>query len=310
MVENIYNQPYFSRVIQQNAPILIEGYNNIQNQNIQPINVSQQNQIYEEYTSSQPIQNYVEYTSSQPVQNVPITIVKHQTEPQQIQNPQLISVREYSSTAQPNHTQQISIDNSKSISQPKQKQSVTIGPYDATPRPNTLISGINQSSFADPVNIKSNINGNANLSMISEKADESIITHPIDTPQSFAQSIIHELNKVNMQQNNNQQNIIKKSLMGRTPGPMPVYNLIRKGNGINPTEQQGIIFSAMKVLQEDMIPLSNNTAKLIKKKIGGDWLVIVYEEGKAIDFNLTYVEGSDFMYFNLDKIAYQVCRIR
>jgi len=149
-------------------------------------------------------------------------------------------------------------------------------------------------------------------SSISERVDDSVLTQPMDTPMSFAQSIISQLNKaqLNINRNINQQNINKKSLMGGTPGAMPVYKLIRQGAGINPTEQQGIVFCAMKVYQEEIIPLSNNTARLIKNKLGGDWLVIVYEEGKNIDFNMTHVEGSDFMYFILDRIAYQVCRLR
>ena len=44
---------------------------------------------------------------------------------------------------------------------------------------------------------------------------------------------------------------------------MPVYKLIRQGEGINPTELQEIVLGAMKVYQEDILPLSNNTATLI-----------------------------------------------
>ena len=101
------------------------------------------------------------------------------------------------------------------------------------------------------------------------------------------------------------------TLMGKTvPKAMPVYNFINKGNGISETEEQGIVFCAMTIYQEEMKPLSNNTAKYIQSKLGGDWLVMVYPEGKPIDFNLTLVSRNDFMYFTLDRTAYQVCRLR
>lgn len=104
--------------------------------------------------------------------------------------------------------------------------------------------------------------------------------------------------------------VITKSFMGKTPGALPVYNLKRQGRGITPMEQQGIVFCAEKVYQEQILPLSNNTARFIRNKIGGDWLVIIYEEGKPEDFNLTCVAGNDYMYFTLDTLAYQVCRLR
>ena len=101
------------------------------------------------------------------------------------------------------------------------------------------------------------------------------------------------------------------TLMGKkVPKAMPVYNFINKGNGISETEEQGIVFCAMTIYQEEMKPLSNNTAKYIQSKLGGDWLVMVYPEGKPIDFNMTLVSRNDFMYFTLDRTAYQVCRLR
>ena len=91
---------------------------------------------------------------------------------------------------------------------------------------------------------------------------------------------------------------------------MPVYNLIKEGKGISRLEEQGIVFCAMTIYQEEMQPLSNNTARYIKTKLGGDWLVIIYPEGKPIDFCLTSVSRNDFMYFTLDTTAYQICRLR
>ena len=101
------------------------------------------------------------------------------------------------------------------------------------------------------------------------------------------------------------------TLMGKTiPKAMPVYNFINKGIGLCETEEQGIVFCAMTIYQEEMMPLSNNTAKYIQSKLGGDWLVIVYPEGKPIDFNLTMISRNDFMYFTIDKTAFQICRLR
>jgi hypothetical protein len=92
--------------------------------------------------------------------------------------------------------------------------------------------------------------------------------------------------------------------------PQPAFKLLRQGAGISPTEQQGIVSTAMLVYQHNITPISNNTASRIKKTLGGDWIVIVYPQGKPIDFNMTCVQGNDYMYFTLDNTAYQVCRLR
>ena len=92
--------------------------------------------------------------------------------------------------------------------------------------------------------------------------------------------------------------------------PQPVFNLLRQGAGISPHEQQGIVSTAMLVYQYGITPISNNTASRIKKTLGGDWIVIVYPQGKPVDFNMTCVQGNDYMYFTLDNMAYQVCRLR
>ena len=91
----------------------------------------------------------------------------------------------------------------------------------------------------------------------------------------------------------------------------PNVNVIRRGSGITMNEQQSIINCAINVYQNNMEPFSNNTAKAVKKTLGGDWLVIVYSHGKPIDFNMTCVQGNDYLYFTLDNLwAYQVCRLR
>ena len=97
---------------------------------------------------------------------------------------------------------------------------------------------------------------------------------------------------------------------GGATGAEPVVKLLRRGSGISPNEQEGIISTAKYVLQQGLTPLSNNTASSIKKRLKGDWLVIVYPQEKPIDFNMTCVQGNDYMYFTLNEIAYQVCRLR
>ena len=93
-------------------------------------------------------------------------------------------------------------------------------------------------------------------------------------------------------------------------GAAPVVKLLKRGSGISPNEQNGIISTSMAVFQQGIIPISNNTASRIKKTLGGDWLVIVYPKDKPIDFNLTFVQGNDYLHFTLDNLAYQVCRLR
>ena len=95
-----------------------------------------------------------------------------------------------------------------------------------------------------------------------------------------------------------------------TTGATANVQLLRRGSGISPNEQNGIISTAMAVLQQRIIPLSNNTASRIKKLLKGDWLVIVYPKDKPIDFNMTCVQGNDYLYFTVDNLAYQVCRLR
>ena len=91
----------------------------------------------------------------------------------------------------------------------------------------------------------------------------------------------------------------------------PNVNVIKRGSGITMNEQQSIINCAINVYQNNMEPFSNNTAKAVKKTLGGDWLVIVYSHGKPIDFNMTCVQGNDYLYFTLDNTwAFQVCRLR
>ncbi len=95
-----------------------------------------------------------------------------------------------------------------------------------------------------------------------------------------------------------------------TTGAQPSFKLLRRGSGITANEQNSIVSVAMEIIQGGITPVSNNTAKGVKKKLGGDWLVIVYPEGKSIDFNMTCVQGNDYLYFTLDSTAFQVCRLK
>ena len=93
-------------------------------------------------------------------------------------------------------------------------------------------------------------------------------------------------------------------------GGQPAVKVLRRGSGITQNEQNTIISTAIEIYVSKTTPLSNNTARAIKKKLKGDWLVIIYEQGKPIDFNMTCVQGNDYLYFTLDNMAYQVCRLR
>ena len=88
------------------------------------------------------------------------------------------------------------------------------------------------------------------------------------------------------------------------------FKLLRRGSGITLNEQNNIVSTAQSVIQSGLTPISNKTAQGVKKKLGGDWLVIVYPVGKPIDFNMTCVQGNDYLYFTLDNNAFQVCRLK
>ena len=102
------------------------------------------------------------------------------------------------------------------------------------------------------------------------------------------------------------------SIPGVVPGAAsyPGVQILRQGSGISPNEQNGIISTSVQVLQSGITPISNNTASRIKKVLGGDWLVIVYGQGKPVDFNMTCVQGNDYLYFTYNGMAFQVCRLR
>ena len=98
--------------------------------------------------------------------------------------------------------------------------------------------------------------------------------------------------------------------VGASTGDLSGYNLIRRGAGITQNEENKIAQTAASVAQQGLTPLSNQTARAVKQTLGGDWLVIVYPQDKPIDFNMTCVQGNDYMYFTLNGNAYQVCRLK
>ena len=253
-------------------------------------------------------ESYKEVTSNEAQKN-PLSIIVNN------ENNTPTNISEYKATPQP-------INNHSSVAEPyiatsQSNKSKNVRPVYVEPiitHPLDTSNGMKYFEIPQTIT-KSNI---------SEPLLESTNSHPLDTQIPLSKSVIPQpikhsiINKLTKQSNANPVNninetskiISSKSLMGEIPGVFPVYRLISQGQGINPTEQQAIVFCAMKVYQEQIYPLSNNTAKYIQIKIGGDWLVIVYEEGKPIDFNMTCVAGNDYMYFLLDTIAFQVCRLR
>jgi hypothetical protein len=103
-----------------------------------------------------------------------------------------------------------------------------------------------------------------------------------------------------------------ETTLAATPsmGVQSGFKLIRRGSGITANEQNSIVSTAMNIIQSGLTPISNQTARGVKKTLGGDWLVIVYPEGKSIDFNMTCVQGNDYLYFILNSYAFQVCRLK
>ena len=184
----------------------------------------------------------------------------------------------------------------------------------------TVSQNINNSNNP-PQNLlqeKSVINKSSNINNISQinQSQKSNVENKNNTQKSQQEQSQNQVKQ--SIQNIPEKNLINQfiinpntTLMGKQiQKAMPVYNLIKEGKGISRLEEQGIVFCAMTIFQEEMQPLSNNTARYIKNKLGGDWLVIIYPEGKPIDFCLTSVSRNDFMYFTLDTTAYQVCRLR
>jgi len=124
-------------------------------------------------------------------------------------------------------------------------------------------------------------------------------------------------NKLKNNANNYSNNLLVRTQKTFTSVSQPVidfrsqpdFRLFRQG-AISPNEVQEIVLTAMEIYVNGIKPFSNNTLSRIKKTLGGDWIAIIYQLGKPIDFNFTHIQGTDFLYFTLDNLAYQVCRLR
>ena len=93
--------------------------------------------------------------------------------------------------------------------------------------------------------------------------------------------------------------------------PIPGFNLIGRGNGIDEKEFYVITHAAFDALNMKEDPLSNGIIKRIKKDLGGEWMVFASVEGlKGYDFSLSIVTGNDFLSFTIRNFRFQVCRLR
>ena len=93
--------------------------------------------------------------------------------------------------------------------------------------------------------------------------------------------------------------------------PIPDFNLIGRGNGIDEKEFYVITHAAFDALNMKEDPLSNGIIKRIKKDLGGEWMVFASVEGlKGYDFSLSIVTGNDFLSFTIQNFRFQVCRLR
>ena len=93
--------------------------------------------------------------------------------------------------------------------------------------------------------------------------------------------------------------------------PIPGFNLIGRGNGIDEKEFYVITHAAFDALNMKEDPLSNGIIKRIKKDLGGEWMVFASVEAlKGYDFSLSIVTGNDFLSFTIRNFRFQVCRLR
>ena len=93
--------------------------------------------------------------------------------------------------------------------------------------------------------------------------------------------------------------------------PIPDFNLIGRGNGIDEKEFYVITHAAFDALNMKEDPLSNGIIKRIKKDLGGEWMVFAsVEQLKGYDFSLSIVTGNDFLSFTIRNFRFQVCRLR
>ncbi len=92
---------------------------------------------------------------------------------------------------------------------------------------------------------------------------------------------------------------------------IPNFHLLGRGTGIDEKEFYIITHSANDCYLKKQNPLSDAVCKQIKRVLGGEWMCFSMLVGaKGFDFSLTVVTGNDFLSFIIDKVRFQVCRLR
>ena len=88
------------------------------------------------------------------------------------------------------------------------------------------------------------------------------------------------------------------------------YRLIKRGQEIGDLEYSSIVAAAKQALNCRDDPLSNGVTRRIKSLIGGEWFVYVCMEGlKGYDFNLSVMQGNEYVSFILGDFHFQVCKL-
>ena len=143
-------------------------------------------------------------------------------------------------------------------------------------------------------NIKKNNEKLKNLLNDYNSLNVSIPNIPVK--EAYKEPIHKEIKNKNVEINQNQTG-------------SPKVNVLRTGSGISKNDQQNIINCAINVYKNKQTPISENTAKAVKRVLGGDWLVIPYHIGKPCDFNITMVKGNSYIHFTIENLGFHVIRI-
>lgn len=107
------------------------------------------------------------------------------------------------------------------------------------------------------------------------------------------------------------QGIMGQQMMPPMMMNQPLFKQINIGSGIDTNEFNRIVQSATTVYSQKMMPISTNTANLIKQNLYGEWFVFVSQvTDRDFNFALTCVAGGDFLSFSLDNTLFQVCRLK
>ena len=90
--------------------------------------------------------------------------------------------------------------------------------------------------------------------------------------------------------------------------PKPIFKLLKQSTGISQNEQKVIVSIAENIYQNKLTPINSKTAEEIKKILGGNWIVNIYNQDKPI--NMNNLQDNDYIYFKLDNLIYHICRIK